>query len=286
MSALIRAGWRAHEITDGGGQFQVLVRRSRRGAADAAGVGRAPTAQDRSIIGGGLKVPPAIERTGAVDSPANPRNSSRGHKTPMGPVSFDPDPAGLVAGGVSTPATAFGALPSVRAMGTSRPAMVVGVDTEFTTNDGVRVIDSYQFAVPDPMDPSVMVQVVILPLSQRRISLQAALWEVVKAAGLWRSPRVRDGVDDRGVRRDMVRSVAPAGKRGDAARAWIADPRALAGPRQCTRSLAGAPRPRRSLRLGGPDDVPSGRVRHGSPHSSDLSRWWARDAVALPPPGR
>lgn len=225
MSALISAGWRTHEIEDGGGQFQVLVRRSGRGAAHAAGVAWAPTAQDRSITGGGLDVPPVMERTGAVDSPVNPRKSARGHKTPMGPVSFDPDPAGHVAASVSAPTTAFGALPSVRAMGTGRPAMVVGVDTEFTTHGGVRVIDSYQFAVPDPLDPSVMVQVVILPLSQRRISLQTALWEVVKAAGLWRSPRVRNGVDDRGVRRDMVLSAAPAGKPGDAARAWIADPR-------------------------------------------------------------
>lgn len=217
MSAIIRAGWRVHEVTDGGEQFQVLVRRSKRSAVRPADVGEAPTALRRSIIGGGLEVPPASERTRAALSPGFPGKSTRGHKPPMGPVSFDPDPV--------DPTTGFGTLPSVRAMGTDRPAMVVGVDTEFTTTGGIRVIDSYQFAVPDPMDPSVMVQVVILPLGQRRISLQAALWEVVKAASLWRSPRVRDGVDDRGVRRDMVLSAARDGKHGEAARAWIADPR-------------------------------------------------------------
>ena len=42
-------------------------------------------------------------------------------------------------------------------MGTGRRAIVVGFDTEFTTTDGVRVVDSYQFAVPDPVDPSFMV---------------------------------------------------------------------------------------------------------------------------------
>ena len=59
---------------------------------------------------------------------------------------------------------AFGDLPSVRAMGTGRAGIVVGFDTEFTTVDGARVIDSYQFAVPDPSDPSLMVEVVILSL--------------------------------------------------------------------------------------------------------------------------
>ncbi|MCX2163939.1 hypothetical protein [Corynebacterium auriscanis] len=97
----------------------------------------------------------------------------------------------------------FGDLPSVRAMGTGRAGIIVGFDTEFTTSGGARVIDSYQFAVPDPVDPSVMVEVIILPPlgSTSRISLHRALWTVVTAAELWRSPLVPDEVGPRGVSR-------------------------------------------------------------------------------------
>lgn len=118
-----------------------------------------------------------------------------GHKPHMGPNGYDratvtvgcPAPA-PVAGSVSASATAFGDLPSVRAMGTGRAGIVVGFDTEFTTVGGARVIDSYQFAVPDPTDASLMVEVVILPLDGGRLSLHGALWEVVAAAELWKSP--------------------------------------------------------------------------------------------------
>lgn len=101
------------------------------------------------------------------------------------------------------PTTAFRDLPSVKAMGTGRLGIIVGFDTEFTTIDGERVIDSYQFAVPDPLDPSVVVEVVILPPlgSDARISLHTALWTVVVVAELWRSPLVPDEVGPRGVPR-------------------------------------------------------------------------------------
>lgn len=71
-------------------------------------------------------------------------------------------------------------------MGTGRDGIVVGLDTEFTTENGVRVIGSYQFSVPDPLNPSCMVQVVNLPElgSGERVSLLTALWEVVCAAEL------------------------------------------------------------------------------------------------------
>lgn len=113
----------------------------------------------------------------------------------MGPNGYDRATApvgcaspGPVAGSVSMAAAAFGDLQSVRAMGTGRAGIVVGFDTEFTTAGGARVIDSYQFAVPDPTDSAVMVEVVILPLAGDRISLHGALWEVVVAAELWKSP--------------------------------------------------------------------------------------------------
>lgn len=214
-------GWTSHEISDRVGRFEVLVRRRTRTTT----INAAPSAQKRSISGDGSEAPPLIERTGAVDFREIPGISPRGHKGAMGPVRLDL--AGAATGAVNMPSApvSFGALPSVREMGTGRPAMVVGVDTEFTTKGRRRVIDSYQFAVPDPMDPSVMVEVVILPLGDQRIRLITALWEVVKAAGLWRSPLVRDGVDDRGVRRDTVLTSHLGGRYAEAAREWAADPR-------------------------------------------------------------
>ncbi|MGM0928822.1 MAG: hypothetical protein ACQEXN_03810 [Actinomycetota bacterium] len=230
MSAQVPAGWSAHEIEDCGARFQVLVRRSPRGgvfAANTSPMNTALTAQNRSIAPGSLKVPGAIERTGADDSPGTPGFSSRGHKAPMGPPSsggVTPLPAPSVAGAMSGAPTAFGDLPSVRAMGTGRTGIVVGFDTEFTTaGTGARVIDSYQFAVPHPRDPALMVEIVILPLDQGRISLHTALWEVVVAARLWLSPLVPDGVDDRGVRRDLVLAQPPNAAARDAALAWAAD---------------------------------------------------------------
>lgn len=107
---------------------------------------------------------------------------------------------GSVAVGVSVPPMAFGDLPSVRAMGTGRRADVVGFDTEFTTTDR-RVIDSYQFAVPDPANRSEMVEVVILPRGEERISLHRALWAVVEEAELWASPLASAKVGPEGVPR-------------------------------------------------------------------------------------
>ena len=109
----------------------------------------------------------------------------------------------------------FGDLVSMQAMGTGRAGIIVGLDTEFTTTDGVRQIDSYQFAVPDPLDPALMVEVVILPAagSGDRISLHTALWQVVVAAGLWRSPLVPDAVGPRGVHRSEFWSDNPEDRR-------------------------------------------------------------------------
>lgn len=117
-------------------------------------------------------------------------------------------------------ATAFADLASVRAMGTGRDGLIVGFDTEFTTVDGVRVIDSWQFATPDPLNPTVMVQVVILPAagSGDRISLHRALWEVVVAAGLWESPLVPAEVGPRGVAKAVFWSDDPDERRENLAK--------------------------------------------------------------------
>ena len=108
-------------------------------------------------------------------------------------------------------------------MGTGRAAIIVGFDTEFKTTADGRVIASYQFATPDPVDPSAMVEVIILPLGKHRLSLHTALWEVVKAARLYKSPLVPDGVDDRGVTRRRVLDES-RGAAKEAADAWAADP--------------------------------------------------------------
>lgn len=228
MSATASA-WASHTIIDGvradgsAPEFEVLVRRKRR-------ISSALTA----VVGAAVPVPAAglAAASGAVESgdgrglsplfdSQDPRNHAAGRArslAPMGSPELRPcDRAAAVpvASDVSVPAGAsalnpaaasgvvFGDLSSVQAMGTGRAGIVVGFDTEFTTTDGGRVIDSWQFSVPDPLDSSLMVQVAILPElgSGDRVSLLTALWEVVRAAKLWESPLVPDEVGPRGVAR-------------------------------------------------------------------------------------
>lgn len=231
MNAVIPTGWSSHEITDGGGNFQVLVRRSPR--SNVTTVSAAPSnnllsARTHSIAPGTLKLPGAIEYNGAHNSRGIPGFLARGHKTPMGPQSYGfmtPPPAQPSTGPVPGAPVAFGDLPSVRAMGTGRAGIIVGFDTEFTSSaEGARAIDSYQFAVPDMLDATLMVEIVILPLDGRRVSLHTALWQVVVAARLWHSPLVPPGVDDRGVRRELVLSQPPTAVARAAAEAWSSDP--------------------------------------------------------------
>ena len=231
MSGMVPAGWSAYEITDGGGNFQVLVRRSRRSTAASvpASQSNSPlSAQMYSIAPGTLKLPEAIDYNGVINSRGISGILSRGHKTPMGPQSYGfmtPPPPQPGIGSIPGAPIAFGDLPSVRAMGTGRAGIVVGFDTEFTiSSEGARVIDSYQFAVPDVLDPRLMVEIVILPLDGRRISLHTALWQVVTAAGLWHSPLVPPEVDDRGVRRELVLTRPPTAAARAAAEAWSRDP--------------------------------------------------------------
>lgn len=219
--------WTSHHIDDGGGLFEVLTRRTPRVTPSGAlHLNEAPSAHRRSIAPGSFKVPGATERSRAADSRSDRPKTTRGHKPPMGmPSSTVVTPAlrSPLNAGLQAPSLAFGDLPSVRAMGTGRPGIVVGFDTEFTnTTAQVRIVDSYQFAVPDPLNPTLMVEVVILPANGRRIGLHAALWTVVRAAGLWHSPLVHTAVDDRGVRRVDVLAQTH-GAAGAAAQAWSAD---------------------------------------------------------------
>lgn len=107
----------------------------------------------------------------------------------------------------------FGSLPTVKSMGTNKTTHVIGFDTEFTYDDNdhptKRVIDSYQFACTDPLDESVMVETVVLPLEDERIYFEDALYIVNLAAGL--HVLARGGViNPRGV---LVRDVRRAGKK-------------------------------------------------------------------------
>lgn len=218
MNAPVPAGWKAHEFEEAGGQFQVLIRKTARMAL---------TAPQCSVAGALHQTPPVTERSRAHKTVDIPGSSAKGHKPQMGPRLSRPDPASRAGRSTSVSTgsvVAFGDLESVRSMGTGRSGLIIGFDTEFTTDGGERTIESWQFATPDLLNPSLMVEIVILPLNDRRVGLQTALWEVVRAASLWRSPLVRAGVDDRGVRRDVVLGNAGAGAAGDAARAWERNP--------------------------------------------------------------
>ena len=98
----------------------------------------------------------------------------------------------------------FSDLSSVRAMRTGKDAWVIGFDTEFFYDAGRRVILSYQFALIDPFDPSMLVEVVLIPAVRgARISLPEALWEVVRVARLYEAPGVSPDMTEKGIYRDV-----------------------------------------------------------------------------------
>lgn len=218
------SGWASHEIADRSDRragrsataprFTVLHRRRRRTTASGlaalptvASAGGANGSLERGENCGSRRLPQSYPQAETGVSPDQEANDPARSLAPYGAPGTDRvtvTASGASPSPVSTPAIAFGDLPSVKAMGTGKKALVVGFDTEFTTtSEGRRVIDSYQFAVPDPEDPSLMVEVVILPEpgSLHRISLHRALWEVVRVAELWRSRLVPHTVGDRGVAR-------------------------------------------------------------------------------------
>lgn len=225
MSALV-PGWSSHTITDrirprcaGGAQFEVLVRRRpRSGNTAQSSVG---------VVADGLQLPCPkhdIQKLSCDSTPlestvlpSQPPNETIRSLDAMGTPILRPHDRGSIVGSGAVPSSpspaAFGELESVRSMGTGREGIVIGFDTEFTTSEGERVIDSYQFATPDPLNDRMMVEVVILPLSRERISLHTALWEVVKAAELWRSPLVPEEVGPRGVCRSVFWSDDPHKRR-------------------------------------------------------------------------
>lgn len=224
------AGWESHQIVDlvdvrssragrSAAVFEVLVRRRPRntqlgsGAVPMVSATSAQVLSPNTVTGCGKPVLPQIfDDIETTFSPGQAAERSARSLMPMGSPTLrlrDRSSSSVVATPVSTSATAFGGLDSVRAMGTGKEGILVGFDTEFTTVGGIRIIDSYQFATRDPLDPSMMIEVVILPLTGDRISLHTALWTVVEAAELWKSYLVPDEVGPRGVARAAFWSEDP-----------------------------------------------------------------------------
>lgn len=183
-------GWNHSELDDRGTVFDVLTRRSPRTPQNAAmktilSVEATPHSTDNSCYGKGVPAGQSVFGGGGQNSiPGAPGCDPA---TPRGFETVD-----------------FGTLESVRGMGTGRAAQIVGFDTEFHETAGTRVVDSYQFATPDPQDPVVMVEIVILPRQHGdEITMLGALWCVVREARLWDVERVREGVTEDGVPRSL-----------------------------------------------------------------------------------
>ncbi len=183
-------GWNHTELEDRGTVFDVLTRRSERPSkkgCDEANIQREarPASRWNTPLEGGISAGQSVFGGG-------------GHKPIPGAPGFDP----ATPHGFET--VDFGSLASVRGMGTGRAAQVVGFDTEFHEVAGTRVVDSYQFATPDPKDPMIMVEIVILPRDAGdEITLIGALWCVVREARLWDMARARVGVTEDGVPRNV-----------------------------------------------------------------------------------
>lgn len=128
----------------------------------------------------------------------NPRDPAARSVRPYSPMGVQTGLAGTATASVPSQSAAsphipsFGDLATVRAMGTGETAPVIGFDTEFTyQDDGSRVIDSYQFSVLDPEDPSLLVNVTLIPLHPLRVAFADALAVVICESGLWRAAGLR-----------------------------------------------------------------------------------------------
>lgn len=211
-----------------------------------------------------------------------------GSEAPMGSPYCDPV--------TPTRAEQFGSLDSVRAMRPGTASLLVGLDTESVTRNGVRTILSYQLVTIDVVDPSQMVEVVIIPHRDGdRISMVTALWEVVIAAELWRSPLVPDTVTPRGVHRSDFWSEDRKKRRDELARNRVpitlvchygqAD---LTTFREEGLGIESDPLTKLTSAAGGLVTLRPYRLQRGDAHG----RWWqslsvaVRDTMALAPAGK
>lgn len=179
-------GWNHSELEDRGTVFDALTRRSKRPSKKGCDDGHkleelevssSSSAPQKTLVTAGQSVFGGGGQNSIPGAPGFDPHTPRGFET-----------------------VDFGALESVKGMGTGRAAQVVGFDTEFHEDDGKRVVDSYQFATPDPEDPATMIEIVILPRrAGDELTLIGALWCVVNEARLWDMARVRAEVGPKGV---------------------------------------------------------------------------------------
>lgn len=109
---------------------------------------------------------------------------------------------------------AFSDLSTTKAMSTNERRIVIGVDTEFTYHGKTRVIDAYQFAWRDVLDPDTMYELVVMPLQEmeQRILVESSLYVASRigrfhryANGLKDADQIgTSDLDPRGLRRDQV----------------------------------------------------------------------------------
>lgn len=100
----------------------------------------------------------------------------------------------------------FAGLPSIAAMRSTIPSLVIGFDTEFYyLPDGRRVILSWQFVVPDPQNRDLLLQYVFLPLTGRRIRRTTVLRYLIEHARLDRAETAGDAFGLGGVSRRVAR---------------------------------------------------------------------------------
>lgn len=180
--------WRVSRETISGVDTAVLVRRVQR-SSGSSGVATSGTLLEKRATESGEK------------SSQTRQNDFR----PKSPMGVQTGLAGTASACVPSPGInsaslpSFGALPTVRAMGSGERAPVIGFDTEFTyAADGSRIIDSYQFSCVDPETSELRIDVTLLPLTPDRVAIGDALAVVVRESGLW---RVAGLPDPRGVPR-------------------------------------------------------------------------------------
>lgn len=106
-----------------------------------------------------------------------------------GATSYTPTPPGVgdenTVTRLKTHEDIFHTLPSVISMATGKNRVMVGFDTEFHyTDDGERVVDSWQFVLLHPEDPSRVYEVVFLPMTGVPLRLTTIVGHLIRVTRL------------------------------------------------------------------------------------------------------
>lgn len=203
ISALQDSSWACHQEVVSGVETAVVVRRVARTGVVTPGCVVSLPGTDSRIGDARTSLKPSVTSVDTLKP-----------KSPMGVQTGLAVPAVASVPGAAPAMGAVGDLATVRAMGSGMSAPVIGFDTEFTyLPDGVRRIDSYQFACFDPSDVNFRFDIVLLPLDvESRLAVEDCLAVVVREAGIWQSAGLPDarGVPRRSfwVTGDYRRSVA------------------------------------------------------------------------------